>query len=185
MIEILTAILVIFTGFYAWATFRILKANEKVVEQMRYQQEATQRPYISISPVLYPENPIVFLKIKNSGLTAAHNVRLSLDRDFYQFGEKREESNLKSFRAFTEPIDSFVPGGEMLFYLAQSFVIFGEKTDPSLTPSCFTITAEYEYHSKKVREKTIIDLRPYLASTFPYDPLVNQMIKLIETIKKK
>ena len=185
MIEILTAILVIFTGFYAWATFRILKANEKVVEQMRNQQEATQRPYISISPVLYPENPIVFLKIKNSGLTAAQNVRLSLDRDFYQFGEKREESNLRSFRAFTEPIDSFVPGGEMLFYLAQSFVIFGEKTDSSLTPSVFTITTEYEYHYKKVTEKTTIDLRPYLASAIPHDPMVNQVKKLRETIEKK
>lgn len=185
MIEILTTILVIITGFYAWVTFRILKANEKVVEQMRNQQEAMQRPYISISPVLYPENPIVFLKIKNSGLTAAQNLRLNLDKNFYQFGDKNEKSNLKSFKAFTDPIDSFVPGAEMTFYLAQTFVIFGEKTDPSLTPNVFTITSEYEYQRKKVTEKAVIDLRPYLASTFPHDPLVNQLKKLIEVIEKK
>lgn len=31
-IEILTAALVLITAFYAWATFKILGANEKVVE---------------------------------------------------------------------------------------------------------------------------------------------------------
>src|SRR4030043_491473 len=100
MIDTLTAILVIITGLYAWFTFKILKANETLVEQMRNQQEATYRPYIFISPILFPENSIVFLKIKNSGLTAAQNLRLSLDKDFYQFGERREESNLRSFTAF-------------------------------------------------------------------------------------
>lgn len=143
MIEILTAILVVITGIYAWFTFRILKANEKVVEQMRSQQEAMYRPYISVSPVVYPENPIVILKIKNSGLTAAHNLRLSLDKDFYKFGKKEEENNLRSLTAFKKPIDSFVPGAEIFFYLAQSFVIFGKKADPNLTPTSFTVTAEY------------------------------------------
>jgi len=185
MIETLTAILVIITGLYAWFTFKILKANERLVEQMRNQQEATYRPYISISPTLFAENPIVFLKIKNSGLTAAQNLRLSLDKDFYQFGERKEESNLRSFTAFKEPIDSFVPGAEMLFYLAQSFVIFGEKSDQNLTPSIFTITAEYEYQNKKVTENTAIDLRPYLRSALPHDPMVNQLQKLRETIEKK
>lgn len=185
MIELLTAILVITTGFYAWITFRILKANEKVVEEMRNQQEAVLRPYISIAPVIFPENSIVFLKVKNSGLTAAQNLRLSLDRDFYQFGDKKEESNLRSLSAFREPIDSFVPGSEMLFYLAQTFVIFGEKADAHRTPTIFTITVEYEYQRKKVTEKNVLDLRPYLGSALPHDPIVKQLKKLIETIEKK
>jgi len=61
MIEILTALLVVITGIYAWFTFRILKANERIVEKMHEQQEAMYRPYIAISPVVYPENPIAFL----------------------------------------------------------------------------------------------------------------------------
>jgi hypothetical protein len=108
-----------------------------------------------------------------------------LDKDFYQFGEEKEESNLRSFLAFKEPIDSFVPGAEMLFYLAQSFLIFRKKTDQDLTPGILTITAQYEYQGKKVTENTVIDLRPYLGSALPYDPMVNQLKKLRETIEKK
>jgi len=185
MTDILTAILVVITGTYAWLTFKILKANEKVVEQMREQQEAVYRPYISISPVVYPENPIAFLRIKNSGLTAANNLRLTLDKDFYQFGDKNEGKNLRSFAAFKQPIGSFVPSAEMFFYLAQGFVVFGRNADPKMTPTSFTITAEYEYQNKKVTEKTFIDLNPYLGAANPHDPLVCQLKALRETIEKK
>lgn len=185
MIEILTALLVIITGLYAWFTFKILKANERVVEKMHNQQEAIYRPYVSISPVVYPENPIAFLKIKNTGLTAANNLRLTLDKDFFQFGEKKEERNLKSHSAFKDPIDSFVPGAEIYFYLAQSFVIFGKKGCEELTPTTFTVTAEYEYLGKKVNEKTVIDLCPYLGAANPHDPLVHQLKSIREAIEKK
>ena len=48
--EVLTAILVLITGFYAYVTFRILKANEKVVAEMGNQTESINRPYINIRP---------------------------------------------------------------------------------------------------------------------------------------
>ena len=185
MIEILTALLVVITGLYAWFTFNILKANERIVEKMHDQQEAMYRPYISISPVVYPENPIAFLKIKNTGLTAANNLRLSLDKDFFQFGEKKEERNLKSHSAFKDQITSFVHGAEIYFYLAQSFVIFGEKGGEDLTPPTFAVTAEYEYLGKKVTEKTVIDLCPYLGAANPHDPLVRQLKDIKEAIEKK
>ena len=44
MLEVLTGILVIITGSYAWATYKILRANEKVVEEMKEQSEAIMRP---------------------------------------------------------------------------------------------------------------------------------------------
>ncbi len=185
MIEILTALLVVITGIYAWFTFRILKANERIVDRMHEQQEAMYRPYISISPVVYPENPIAFLKITNSGLTAANNLRLTLDKDFFQFGDKKEERNLKSHSAFRDKISSLVPGAELYFYLAQSFVIFGKKSGEDLTPPVFSITAEYEYSEKKVSEKTVIDLCPYLGAANPHDPLVRQLKDIKEVIEKK
>lgn len=185
MIEILTALLVVITGIYAWFTFRILKANERIVEKMHDQQEAMYRPYISISPVVYPENPIAFLKIQNTGLTAANNVRLTLDKDFFQFGENKEERNLKSHSAFKDQISSLVPGAEIYFYLAQSFVIFGKKGGEDLTPHVFSITAEYEYLGKKVSEKTVIDLCPYLGAANPHDPLVRQLKDIKDAIEKK
>jgi len=185
MIEILTALLVVITGIYAWFTFRILKANERIVERMHEQQESMYRPYVSISPVVYPENPIAFLKIQNTGLTAANNLRLTLDKDFFQFGDKKEERNLKSHSAFKDQISSLVPGAEIYFYLAQSFVIFGKKGGEDLTPTVFSITAEYEYLGKKVSENTVIDLCPYLGAANPHDPLVRQLKDIKEVIEKK
>jgi hypothetical protein len=185
MIEILTALLVFITGFYAWISYRILKANEGVLKEMQLQQEALSRPYISISPVVFPDNPCFFLKIKNTGKTAAKNLKLKMDKDFYKFGNKGDQDNLRNLRAFKENIDSFVPGAEMLFYLAQSFVVFGENPNNEKTPDNFIIVADYEYASKKVSERTIVDLRPFLDSAMPQDPIVQKIQQLTETIEKK
>ncbi len=185
MTEVLTAILVIITAFYAWVTFRILKANESVIQEMKNQQEALFRPYISISPVVYTENPIFFLKIQNTGKTTADNLRLIIDKDFYQFGEKRSERNIRNFSAFSTKIDSFVPSAQMLFYLAQGFVIFGNDAKEENTPSVFTITAKYEFLGKEVHEQTVIDLRPYLNSAIPHDPIVSKLKDIKESIDKK
>jgi hypothetical protein len=185
MIEILTMLLVIITGIYAWFTFKILKANEKIVERMHEQQEAMYRPYITISPVVYPDHPVAFLRIQNSGLSAANNLRLTLDKDFFQFGDKKEERNLKSHSAFKDKICSLAPGAEIYFYLAQSTAIFGEKGGEDLTPSVFSVTAEYEYLGKKVSENTVVDLCPYLGAANPHDPLVKQLKDIKEIIEKK
>ena len=185
MIEILTAILVIITAFYAWVTFRILKANEGVLKEMHEQQEALNRPYISISPVIYPDNPCFFLRIKNTGKTAAQNLKLRMDKDFYKFGQAGSQNNLRNLRAFKETIESYAPETEMLFYLAQSFVVFKEKADNEKTPDNFTIIAEYEYFRKKVVEKFIVDLRPFLDSAMPQDPLVQKFGELNKIIEKK
>jgi len=182
---ILTILLVLITGFYAWVTFKILKANKGVLREMMEQREAFYRPYISISPIVYSDNPMFFLKIKNTGQTAAHKLKLTLDRDFYQFGDKKDEKNLRNMSAFTEVIDSFVPGAEMLFYLAQGFVIFGEEANREITPSSFTVTAEYEYSGKKVKEITIIDLKPYSNSAIPFDPVVSQLKDIKKAITEK
>lgn len=185
MIEILTAILVIITAFYAWVTFKILKANELVIQEMKNQHESLFRPYVSISPVLYTENPIFFLKIQNTGKIAADNLKLTIDKDFYQFGKIRDENNLKYFSAFTSRIDSFVPNAQMLFYLAQGFVVFGENAKEENTPSVFTITAKYDFWGKQVEEQTVIDLRPYLNSAIPHDPIVSRLKDIKESIDKK
>jgi len=185
MIEILTGLLVIITGLYAYFTFRILGANERVVAEMQNQNEALRRPYIVVSPALFPNNIIFFLRIKNTGLTAAENLHLSIDKDFYEFGKVEDKRNLRLFKAFSDPIDSFVPGAEMTFYLAQSFVIFGESSNPQVTPSVFTVTAEYSFGKKTVVEKTIVDLRPYSHSTTPQDSMSYELKKIREILEKK
>ena len=185
MIEILTSILVIITGFYAWVTFKILKANEAVLAEMRNEQEALYRPYISITPTFYPENPCFFLSIKNVGKTEAKNLSLTMDKDFYKFGKKSDGNNIKDLCAFSKPIVSFAPGAEILIYLAQHFVVFGNDADENITPKSFTVSVQYQFGRKSVSECTLIDLKPYIETALPQDPIVKKLKEINESINKK
>ena len=182
--EILTGSLVLITGFYAWATYKILKANERVVEVMHEQAEAVTRPYLTVSAVLESANPIFYLRISNVGKTAANDLKLSLDRPFYPFGKKKEDHNLAERFVFKNLITSFPAGSEIVFSLAQSFVIFGENADSGVVPSSFVVTAEYSYAGKRVKESNPIDLRPYLGASIPQDAYVRKLKAIIEAIEK-
>ena len=43
-LEVLTGVLVVITGFYAMATFQILRANQQAVAVVKEQTEALERP---------------------------------------------------------------------------------------------------------------------------------------------
>jgi len=107
MMEILTAILVAITGIYAYLTYKMSKMNERAVQIMNEQTESISRPYLIIQPIVRPHTQFLYLKIYNSGKTPALNVKLELDRDFYQFDELSK--NLKDASAFTSTFDSFAP----------------------------------------------------------------------------
>ena len=187
-LEILTALLVVITAFYAWSTFRILKANENVVSVMEEQTEALYRPYVSARVYLVPKSPMLYLGIKNTGKTAAERLRIKLDRDYYQFGEKNAEKNLVGYHAFQNTIDSFPPEAELIFYLGVAHQVIGDGRDYKLTPDYFNITLTYEYGGKSVEEKTMLDLRPLKNSAIPPDPLVENLDgikKAIEELVKK
>ena len=106
MIDILTALLVVITGFYAWVTFRILRANEAVVQAMRDQLEAQSRPYVHPSLFVVPGTNIFGLRVKNTSKTAASNLRLSIDKDFFLLAKKEDAQNLRKMNAFSKPIAS-------------------------------------------------------------------------------
>ena len=184
MIEALTVVLVVITGFYAWATFRILRANEKVVSVMEKQAVAMGRPYVTVTPFVLPETPLISLKIANTGQSAATNLRLVIDRDFYKFAEKHESKNIANFKAFREPIEMLAPGAELTFDLAQGFKIFSQDADPDVVPSAFTITASYEFSGMKVEERNVIDLRPFEESTQPRDLVVSELKEIRKAIGK-
>lgn len=183
--EYLTAILVFITAIYAYLTHRMAKASEASVEAMRLQSESTLRPYISISPFIRPQALFLYLKIANTGRTGAQNLRLTLDRDFFEWGENRAENNIRSFNAFSLPIDSFPPGSELLFALGQGWVLFAENSNPAITPLQFNITATYEFFGKTVEEITRIDLRPYLRTEGEHDPIVEELEKIRKALEKK
>jgi hypothetical protein len=187
LIEVLTALLVAITGFYAWATFRILRANEQVVSVMQEQSEAINRPYIAVSTFLMPRSVMIYLKIENIGKTAAHDLHLTLDRDFYKFGRSGTENNLATFSAFTQPIKTFPPGAQLVFPLAQAFVVFDEEANSEATPRVFNINATYSYLHRTVFDTTTIDLNPYLKSQPDPDPILDRldaMVKSLETMAR-
>jgi hypothetical protein len=184
IIELLTAALVLITAFYAWATYKILRANEKVVEAMHEQTVAVGRPYVVVAPVLEVDNPIFYLRVSNTGKTAARNLRLVIDKSFFKFGEKGESRNLASFTAFNQPIDSLPPGGEITFSLAQGFKVFEGGTENPDMPHTFSITAEYEFPGHHVSEVNHVDLRPYLGADVPQDAYIRKLREISESLKK-
>lgn len=182
--DLLTLALVVITAFYAWATLKILRANEAMVAAMRDQQNAAMRPYISVSIHIRTGTQLFYLSIKNVGKTAALGLTLSLDKSFYQLGEKRDDRNIANSAAFTRPINSLPPGGQLLFLLGSGPTIFGSSNSDELSPLVFQVKAMYMAGSQSVTESSIVDLRPYINTDIPHDPIVEELSKLRESFEK-
>lgn len=182
-IIILTTVLVGITAFYAWVSYRILKANEKVVAEMRYQAEQINRPYVQIALTHTKGSPLMKLSIKNTGKTPAKNLSLKIDKDIFQFGENKPENNLRNFSAFTDQIDGFAPGQELEFYLSMSSQLFGKNANRSILPLQFKITARYSFGDKSVLEENPIDLRPVLGTTLDRDDQTLILEKIQKSLK--
>jgi hypothetical protein len=184
--DILTGILIFVTAIYAYLTHRMVVASEASVKALRDQSEAMLRPYITAAPFVRPHTTALYLRITNSGRTSAENLRLTIDRDFFQFGETgRSEKNLRIKSAFTTPIDSFAPGNQLIFGLGIGSMILGTGASPGATPLQFTITAAYDYFGKKVEEANRIDLRAYIGSEGERDPVVEELERIRVLIEKK
>jgi hypothetical protein len=116
----------------------------------------------------------------------AQNLRLTLDRDFFQFGEKDlPDKNIRNMTAFSNCIDCFPPGAELVFALGQGWVIFGKDANIDVTPMQFNISAQYEYMEKKFKELNRIDLRPYLHTEPEHNPIVEELEKLRKVLEGK
>ena len=177
-------LLVIITAVYVLVTYRILKANQRMVKVAAEQSLALTRPYITVSPYLAPGLPLFVLRIKNTGHTSAENLRLTMDRSFFRFGRRQPDEDLSQLSAFREPIVSFAPQAELLFDLAQSFVVFADNADREVTPLAFRVRAQYSFTGGTADESTTVDLRPYFNSTIPHSPWKTAEEKLVKAIEK-
>lgn len=186
IIEYLTGILVFITAIYAYLTHRMAKASDASVEAIREQSEAMMRPYVTVAPFIRPNTQILYFRVKNTGRMGAQNLRLTIDRDFFQFGEKdRANQNLRTMSAFSTPIDSFPPGADLIFALGQGWVIFGENASPDVCPMQFNVTATYEFFGKMAVEVNRIDLRPYIGTEGEHDPVVEELERIRVAMEKK
>jgi hypothetical protein len=138
----------------------------------------------SVTPYVRPHTTVLCLKIENTGKTAAENLTLSLNKDFFQFGETdNSEKNLRTANAFTEAIESLPPGTKLNFALAQGLKIFGDEADENVVPQKFEITAKYNFGSKEYNEKHRVDLRPYVGTEGERDPLVEEIERLRKLVQ--
>lgn len=182
MNEILTAVLTVITGVYAFLTWRISRANEALVAAMRVQHEAAFRPYVTVSTFTVPTDIRIYLRIENTGKTAARNVRLSLDRSFHRHA--RPDDNLQNYPAFSRPIESLPPGMRLPFTLGTGINLFGDSAKPELSPLLFNIRAQYEWEGGSADETNTIDLRSYFQTNIQGDPLVEEIKRLREAVEK-
>lgn len=186
VIEYLTATLAFITAIYAYLTYRMVKASEASVDAVRDQSEAMLRPYITVAPFIRPHTSFLYLRVKNTGRMGAQNVRLTLDRDFFQFGEMdRPDKNLRTMSAFSAPIDSLPPGVELIFCLGQGWILFGENAKPGVSPVQFNVTATYEFLRKRVEEVNRVDLRPYIGTEGERDPVVEELERIRKVMEQK
>ncbi len=172
-------------AYYAYLTNRITRANESLVAATQRQVEAVVRPQIVVAPFLVPNSVVLYLRVRNSGQSAAMNLQLKLDRSFFRYGRKEDTQDLASYNAFQKPIQTFPPGAELTFALAQAFVIFGENADADRTPTEFTVTATFHHAGQSFTECTHVDLRPFLGSDPPKDPIVESLANIERAIKSK
>jgi hypothetical protein len=180
MTEVITAVLVIITGFYAWATYRILRTNENVVSEMQRQSEEIARPRISIFAHTLPSRPVFHLTIRNIGSSAASNLRLRLSKPFF---EGIENKNLASAPAFSKLIPNLGPDETIQFQLGAAFEIIGNGRDDSMRPLEFAIEADYWFGGKHYVETTHIDLGVQQMTSLTTDAIVEQMTYINKHLK--
>lgn len=178
----LTLALVIITGAYTLGTFLILRANNASVAAMRDQIDAQTRPYVMVSVFLRTGTNVLYMRVKNVGQTGANHLQLQLDKDFYQNGERHDGRNLAKHVAFTSEIACLPPDGELLFLLGTGPAIFGPQAVPDVVPKIFTVSASYQYGQREATESTVVDLRPYIGTDVPHDPIVEELERIRRSI---
>jgi hypothetical protein len=168
---------------YAWATFRILRANEGVVTAMREQTEAQLRPYVVVCATVRTGTTLLSLEVQNTGRSPALDLRLKLDRDFYANGEREEGKNLATLPAFTETIESLPPGARMNFILGVGGTIFS-TSNAELCPRLFHVHANYSHAGRAYSEDNTIDMRPMLHNSAFHDPVADEIKALRESLER-
>ncbi len=181
---VLTGVLVIITGIYAYLTHRMAKASLTSVRLMKEQTDAISRPYVVVSLVKRPNNPFIHLRVENTGQTAATNLRLSLGGiDFEKIKNLDVIKKLSGSHLFTKQIDSFSPRSPVFFLIGSGAAFCGE--DAKLHKDTFTVTAHYSFAGQTVSETTTVDVNQYNATSLETDPVVDVLNKIKDEIAKK
>jgi hypothetical protein len=180
--NIVSLVLVVVTGLYVFLTYQIAHANSKMAQHLVDQQEEMSRPIIAAN-IEIRSQVLLVLVIRNVGRTVASNVRMSLDRDFFRFGQT-ESGNLRNLSIFQKESFTLAPGDLLRFDLAQGFVIFADDADESLVPKTFEIEIEYVSLRKPYKETIAVDLKPYQMTNWPKSELALEIESLAKVLDR-
>jgi len=182
---VLTAILVIITGVYAYLTYRMATTSQASVRLMKEQTDAIIRPYVVVSLVKRPNKPFIHLRVENTGQTAAVDLTLSLGGSgFDKIKNFDVMKRLSGAHLFTKQTASFPPRCPVFFLLGFGSTLNGgdDKKYPEKT---FTVTARYSFAGQTVSETTTIDVNQYDATMLETDPVVDALTQIKDEIAKR
>lgn len=172
------------TGIYVYLTYRIMAANQRMVETMVAQVRASLRPSIVVSVSSPPWSEILYLRIENTGRSPASGLRLAADKDIIMGEGDQPDLSLLRTPAFSRPIPSFAPGAYLEFFLGSAHEALVDRPGH---PSEFTVSAQYAWDTDTYSESTPIDLR-VLESTriaiHPMDSHFDRLVKAIDGLKQ-
>jgi hypothetical protein len=159
--DFLTGILVIITAIYAWLTYSIAHSNRLMVAEVQKQIEVQTRPVISFNIEIQHQTVFV-ARIWNRGASPAENLKLTIDKDFYRFGETHGDSrNIADMYIFKNTLSTLAPGDGFWIDLCTGPEVGKIADGKVITPDKFTIQASYKYGSREYVESFVVDLRAY------------------------
>ena len=158
---IANVILVVVTGVYTFLTYRLVSANNRLIEFSEQQIELQQRPYIEVSVVVRDGAPLFQLKVTNTGASSARNLKIDISPDFYRFHEKLEKNLIQGFPLFSQVTPSFPPKMEILYDLGVAYKFFEEDVDETIAPPEMVVKMSYGSGLKSYEDEIRLDIRMF------------------------
>lgn len=180
---ILTAMLVLITGVYAYLTNRLAKTAEQSAELMREQNDSISRPYVCLSLFKPKNDPFIFLRVENTGKTSAHNMTLRFGAEFQKVRHLKLLGMLENSYLFTKTLGSFPPNSPIMYIFGCGASL--PDSDASTPQDPISVTATYSFGKQTVTETTWLDVNQYNSTTLDKDPVVDALNKIREEIAKK
>lgn len=168
----------VLTLVYVVATWKILNANKKSVEEMVKTREEENRPYIIAYFDVNPNNIVRFV-VKNIGKTMAYNVKIESDVPFeYPLGHPLKLSNI-----FTKPIPNMPPDFVLNPYMDTLVDIKNEDGDYPV----YNIDIKYSDKDgkKTYKDRYVLDLNVH-KDLFNWDiKNIHHLAKSFESFRKE
>lgn len=181
LIGLLTTMLVLITGGYAWTTVRILAANRAAVAAMNDQLEAQARPYVVVSMFARTGTTLLCLRVENVGRSRAEQAAFTMSHDFFVNAEQHRD-NLAKVRPFTgEPI-SLAPGEKLEFVLGVGTTL--RAASAAVCPRRFEVQVHYGFGEKRYIEKHPLDWEALARTVVTIDPVADEIQKLRQSVDR-